>query len=87
VHEVYPKIPAGIRSRIEGQIVIPVQVQVSNSGRVVSARVQDQGTDGIHRYLAEQAGKAARAWQFTPARTRSGTPIAAAKTIQFVFTP
>jgi TonB family protein len=87
VHEVYPKIPAGIRSRIEGQIVIPVQVQVSNSGRVLSARVQDQGTDGIHRYLAEQAGKAARAWQFTPARTRSGTPIAAAKTIQFVFTP
>jgi hypothetical protein len=54
---------------------------------VLSARVQDQGTDGIHRYLAEQAGKAARAWQFTPARTRSGTPIAAAKTIQFVFTP
>jgi TonB family protein len=87
VHEVHPAIPAGIRSRIEGPIVIPVEVKVNEQGRVFSAQVHDKSDDGIHRYLAEQAGRAAREWQFHPARGRDGQPIVSSKTIEFVFTP
>jgi TonB family protein len=87
LHEVQPAIPDGIRSRLSGEVVIPVQVQVSNRGRVLSAQASDQGSDGVHRYLAEQAEKAARTWQFSPARNRAGVAVAGSKTIQFVFAP
>jgi hypothetical protein len=87
VREVRPTIPAGIRSRIEGQIVIPVDVRVSDHGRVIGARAANVGNDGVHRYLAEQAERAARGWQFRPARTRTGAAVASNRTISFVFMP
>lgn len=87
VHEVQPRIPEGIRSRITEQVVIPVEVEVSERGRVLRAVAETEGRDGVGRYLAEQAQKAAREWRFTPARTKSGTRVAASKTIHFVFTP
>jgi CheY-like chemotaxis protein len=58
VHEVQPAIPEGIRSRLAESVVIPVQVKVSERGRVLSAQAEDQGVDGLHRYLAELAQKA-----------------------------
>jgi TonB family protein len=67
-------------------VVIPVEVKVSERGRVLSAQAGDQSTDGLRRYLADQAQKAAREWQFTPARTRTGAPVPASKTIEFKFT-
>jgi hypothetical protein len=87
VRELQPGIPEGIRSRISGRVVIPVEVEVSAYGRVVRAVAEAQTADGVHRYLAEQAVKAAREWRFAPARTKSGAPVAASKTIDFVFTP
>ena len=87
VHEVHPRIPAGVRSRIAGRIVIPVEVEVSERGRVVKAVAQSDGGDSVHRYLAQQAHKAALQWRFTAARTASGERVAASRTIQFVFTP
>ena len=87
VHEVQPFIPEGIRSRIRNRTVIPVEVEVSERGRVLRAIAETQSGDGISRYLAEQAQKAARDWRFSPARTKSGTRVAASKTIDFVFTP
>jgi TonB family protein len=87
LHEVQPTIPEGIRSRLSAEVVIPVDVQVSERGRVLSAQVHEANGDGIHRYLADQAEKAARGWQFSPARTRDGAPVAASKTIEFIFTP
>jgi TonB family protein len=87
VHEVQPTIPEGIRSRLTEEIVIPVEVQVNERGRVLSARVDDRNEDGLHRYLAEQAGKVAREWQFAPARTRDGEAVPGSRTIQIVFTP
>jgi hypothetical protein len=86
-HEVQPWIPDGIRSRLTGQVVIPVAVEVSDRGRVVSAVAETRNADGVRRYLAEQAQKAARQWRFKPARTKSGEQVAASKTIDFVFTP
>jgi len=87
VHEVQPRIPAGVRSRIAGRIVIPVEVEVSERGRVVRAVPQSAAGDSVHRYLARQAHQAALQWRFTPARTASGERVAASRTIQFVFTP
>jgi TonB family protein len=87
VREVQPRIPEGIRSRIGSPVVIPVEVQVSDQGRVVHAKAEASSTDGVQRYLAAQAQKAAREWRFKPARTKSGATIAASKTIQFVFNP
>jgi hypothetical protein len=87
VHEVQPRIPRGIRSRISRQIVIPVEVQVSEHGRVVSAKVKDPSAGALQRDLATRAEKAAREWRFTPARTRAGRVVAARKTIRFVFAP
>ncbi|HEV2445238.1 MAG TPA: energy transducer TonB [Candidatus Sulfopaludibacter sp.] len=86
VHEVHPAISEGIRSRITGQVVVPVQVEVSARGRVTKAVAEAQ-SDDVRRYLAAQAQKAAREWRFTPARDKSGERVASSKTIQFVFTP
>jgi hypothetical protein len=86
LRKVQPRIPAGIRSRISGQVVIPVEVEVSARGRVIRAVAETGEGDSVHRYLAEQAEKAARAWRFAPARTGKGAPVPGSKTIQFVFT-
>jgi hypothetical protein len=85
LHKVQPKIPPGIRSRISGQVVIPVEVEVNTRGRVVRAVAETKEGDSVHRYLAERAQNAARGWRFAPARTRKGAPVLASKTIQFVF--
>jgi hypothetical protein len=87
VSEVQPTIPAGIRSRLTGQVVIPVLVKVNDQGAVVKADAEKQGRDGLRNYLADQARKAAMAWKFTPARSKAGTNIAGVKTIRFVFAP
>ena len=88
VHVVQPKIPDGIRARIAGPVVIPVEVEVSERGHVVKAVAEKgQSDDSVHRYLAEQAQQAAMKWRFRPARMTSGDRIAASKTLRFVFTP
>ena len=87
LREVQPTIPAGIRSRIAAQVVIPVDVEVSEHGQVLRATAEQQSADGLHRYLAEQAQKAARRWRFRPARSSTGETVAARQTIRFVFTP
>ena len=86
-HEVYPGIPEGIRSRLTGEVAIPVEVNVSETGRVLSARASRRSGDPVARYLADQAIKAAYAWRFKPARTGEGTPIASITTVRFVFRP
>jgi hypothetical protein len=87
VSEVQPTIPAGIRSRLTGQVVIPVQVKVNVQGAVVKADAERQGRDSLRNYLVDQARKAAMEWKFTPARSKAGTNVAGFKTIHFVFAP
>ncbi len=84
--EVPPQIPDGIRARIEGRIVIPVDVAVSRSGKVTAATSDAEG-DGLHRYLAEQASAAVRSWRFTPARAKNGEPVPGRKTVYLTFAP
>jgi hypothetical protein len=80
-------IPPGIRSRIDRQIAIPVDVQVTARGSVSRATAQTAGLDGLSKYLAAQAEKAAYQWRFKPARSTRGLAVASAKTLNFVFTP
>ncbi len=86
VHEMQPVVSEGIRARIRGQIIIPVTVGISASGRVVSAAPQGNG-DAVYGYLASRAAEAARLWRFEPARSRNGKALASTKTLHFVFTP
>jgi hypothetical protein len=87
IHEVQPAVPPGIRSRIDREIAIPVEVQVTARGGVSRAAAQTAGLDGLSKYLAGQAEKAALQWRFKPAKSRRGVPVASAKTLNFVFTP
>lgn len=87
VHELQPAVPAGIRARIGGQILMPVKVEINERGRVVRAVAESKGGDGVRRYLADLAQKAAREWRFTPARSSSGAAVPGKRTIQFVFKP
>jgi hypothetical protein len=87
VREVQPVIPPGIRSRIDRQITIPVEVYVTAHGTVSRGTAQTAGADGLSKYLAGQAEKAALQWRFTPAKSKRGVPMASAKTLNFVFTP
>ena len=86
LQEVQPEISEGIRSRIENRLVVPVEVYVSETGTVTEAVSQGKG-DAVYRYLAEEAAKAARSWRFSPAKSKSGTPVASRKRLEFVFTP
>jgi hypothetical protein len=84
--EVQPTIPESIRARIEDHIVVPVQVEVSASGKVTFSAAEGDG-DGLYRYLADQSAVAARRWRFKPAHSVNGSTVAARKTIYFDFTP
>jgi hypothetical protein len=87
-HKVQPDIPAGVRARITDRIEVPVRVRVSSTGKVIAAVPKSGRTnDGLYRYLATRAGKAALLWSFTPAKTKDGTAILTEETISFVFTP
>ncbi|HXB72609.1 MAG TPA: hypothetical protein VNY05_30515 [Candidatus Acidoferrales bacterium] len=85
-HEVQPVISPGIRSRILSRTVVPVVVKVNRSGRVTGASSRVDG-NGLERYLAGEAVRAARQWTFSPARSKDGSPVAATKTILFEFPP
>jgi hypothetical protein len=84
VHEVQPRIPAGIRARLRERVEIPVDVKIDGKGRVTAASTPPSA-DGLRRYLAGEAVKAARQWRFTAAR--AGTAPIAEKTISFSFAP
>jgi len=64
-----------------------VNVQVDGDGRVAYAAAAKTKLDGLGRYLAELAEKAARQWRFTPAKSPDGIAIASSRTLTFVFTP
>lgn len=85
LREIHPDIPVGIRARITDRIVIPVEVKVTANGRVTGASAKGSGDD-LYHYLAGRSAQAARQWRFSPARSRTGRPVAAVRTVYFVFT-
>ncbi len=67
IHENQPPGPAGIRNRLTHQLEIPVIVRINSRGAVTSASTSPTG-DGLRRYLAQEAVKAACQWRFAPTR-------------------
>jgi len=53
----------------------------------VTEATSKKGGQGLERYLADQAVKAARQWSFEPAHSREGNAMASVKSVEFVFAP
>jgi TonB family protein len=64
-HQVLPDVPQSASETIRGTVRVSVRVQVDASGKVVGA---DLDAAGPSKYFANLALKAARGWEFTPAK-------------------
>jgi len=64
-HQVLPNVPQSALATIRGAVRVSVRVQVDASGKVARA---DLDSSGPSRYFANLALKAARDWQFAPAK-------------------
>jgi TonB family protein len=64
-HQVLPNVPQSALNTIQGSVRVGVRVRVDTSGKVVGA---DLDSAGPSKYFAGLAMKAARDWQFTPAK-------------------
>ena len=64
-HQVLPEVPQSARSTISGTVRVGVRVNVNASGKVADAELDAAGPS---KYFANLAVKAAREWEFTPAK-------------------
>jgi TonB family protein len=65
LHQVLPDAPQSALDTIQGAVRVGVRVHVDASGRVVGAELDSAGPS---KYFANLAVKAARNWEFTPAK-------------------
>ena len=65
LHQVLPDAPQSALDTIRGAVRVGVRVHVDASGRVVGT---DLDSAGPSKYFANLAVKAARNWEFTPAK-------------------
>lgn len=65
VHQALPAVPQSALNTIRGAVKVGVRVQVDASGKVVGV---DLDSPGPSKYFANLATKAARDWQFAPAK-------------------
>jgi TonB family protein len=64
-HQVLPEVPQSARSTISGTVRVGVRVNVNASGKVADVELDAAGPS---KYFADLAVKAAREWEFTPAK-------------------
>lgn len=81
-----PDVPASILNRLEAPIDVPVRLRIDESGSVVSAQTTNH-PDGLRRYLAAEAARAARAMRFRPALDAQGHPVPSSAQILVPFIP
>jgi len=81
-----PSIPESIRNRISHPVTVRVLVLVDDGGRVISARPAEY-SDGLQRYVAQQAAKSAQAIRFRPAISSSGRAVPAYEDLTYTFEP
>jgi TonB family protein len=65
VHQALPAVPQSALDTIRGAVRVGVRVQVDGSGKVVGVALDSAGPS---KYFANLATKAARDWQFAPAK-------------------
>jgi TonB family protein len=65
LHQALPNVPQSALDTVQGSVRVGVRLQVDASGKVVGA---DLDSAGPSKYFANLAMKAARDWEFTPAK-------------------
>ena len=83
VRKVPIQVPPSVRTMLRGEIAIPVNLTIAESGRVTGARAVQQGSS-LTTYLANIAKNTAEQWRFRPA-ARNGRPVASDYTLIFRF--
>jgi hypothetical protein len=85
IRETRPEIPSDLRTLIQSDNVVDVQVRISASGKVTAARL-----GALKGPVADALGKtalnAALGWQFRPA-TQNGEAVPSDKILEFLFRP
>jgi hypothetical protein len=85
IRETRPTVPSELRTQINSDNIVDVEVHISATGRVTAARL---GTlkGPVAEALGKTAVNAALGWQFRPA-TQNGEPVASDKILEFLFRP
>jgi TonB family protein len=81
MHQVLPNVPQSALGTISGAVRVSVRVQVDAAGKVVGA---DLDSAGPSKYFANLAMKAARDWEFAPAKV-DGENAASEWILRFEF--
>ena len=85
IRETRPEIPSDLRTLIQSDNVVDVQVRISASGKVTAARLGAL-KGPVADALAKTALNAALGWQFRPA-TQNGEAVPSDKILEFLFRP
>jgi eukaryotic-like serine/threonine-protein kinase len=81
VHQALPAVPQSALNTIRGAVRVGVRAQVDASGKVVGA---DLDSAGPSKYFANLAMRAAREWEFTPAKV-NGQNVSSEWILRFEF--
>jgi hypothetical protein len=79
-----PNIPAEVRHLILKRMVIEVNIEIDQKGRVIRAEAVPQ--KGVYTYLVRAAIEAAWFWRFKAARSND-EPVPSKCNLQFIFNP
>lgn len=85
IRETKPEIPPELRSLIQSDNVVEVQVSISALGKVTAAKLASM-KGPVAESLSKSALDAALAWQFRPA-TQNGEAVPSDKILEFLFRP
>jgi hypothetical protein len=85
IRETRPEIPSDLRTLIQSDNVVDVQVRISASGKVTFAKLGAL-KGPLADSLAKSAVSAALGWQFRPA-TQNGEAVPSDKILEFLFRP
>jgi hypothetical protein len=85
IRETRPEVPPELRSQIQSDNVVEVQVSISALGKVTAAKLASV-RGPVAASLSKSALNAALAWQFRPA-TQNGEAVPSDKILEFLFRP
>jgi TonB family protein len=79
-----PRFPAELKSLLDNNTAIEVQVSIDSHGKVV--RAEPVPMQNAHPRLIQAALQSARSWTFRPA-TLGATAVSSEMTLRFEFAP
>lgn len=85
IRELRPQLPAQLKTLVQSENVVEVEVHISDSGKVTSAKTGNVKGPSAG-FLSKIALNAARGWEFRPA-IQNGKAVESDKILEFVFRP